>query len=186
MPIADTELHKPANSHIYAPASATILDALRTWRATADSYEWWWLIIGHADRTFTAIRFEGFRQLLTQPETQVTMATRLDALPEQRENPLDWNRPHPGVVTPTVVEQDEMGAARAQQVARSSPGGLLIVTRYGDLAGILSTSHRTFAFTDELLVDMLDEFEHGTTPNRGNSLVTPDPPPDVPPTEPAR
>ena len=170
MPISTLELHKPSNVYRQQPDTATVLDALRDWHGTSESYEWWWLVIDHgitrSDSRFTAIRFEDVRALLSQRETQVAMTTLLGDLPPYRDNPVNWQQPFPGVITPPVIEQASMGTARALQLVRNTPGGLVVVVNDGTLAGILSTSERTFAFTDNLLVDMLESFEqeHGTLP----------------------
>jgi hypothetical protein len=162
MPIDAAELVKAANAHVIRPAHDTVYQTLKAWRATADSYEWWWLIIQHDNRRYTAIRFEGLRDVLTYPGLNVTMNTPLTDLPSRRDNPADWERPFPGVVTPTVVEQTAMGTAHALQIMQDSPGQVLVVLHDGQFRGILSGSQRTFAFSDKPLLDMLDEFEqHG-------------------------
>jgi hypothetical protein len=159
MPIDAMELDKAANAHLLCPATDTVYAALTTWRSTPNSYEWWWLVIGHGDRRYTALRFETLRDLLAAPGAGVTMEMPLADLPPRRDNPADWERPFPGTVTPVVVEQNSMGTARAQQIVNDSPGRLLVVLDGDQFRGILSASERTFAFADTLLVDMLDEYE---------------------------
>jgi hypothetical protein len=161
MPIDDTQLDRETNAHLVRPATDTVYQALRAWRDTPNSYEWWWLIIEHDHRRYTAIRFEDLRELLGVPDSGVTMHTPLAVLPDRRNNPRDWQHPQPGVVTPTVVEQSAMGTARALQAMEDSPGRVLVVLHDGRLRGILSSAQRTFAFADKLLMDMLDEFEAG-------------------------
>jgi hypothetical protein len=158
MPIAETELNKAANAHLLRSADDTVYRALKAWRDTPDSYEWWWLIIDHGDQRYTAIRFEGIRDALARPDPGVHMNARLADLPPLRDNPDDWEHPFPGVVTPTVVEQDTMSTAGAFRAMKDGPG-VLVVLQEGQFRGILSASERTFAFTDKPLLDMLDEFE---------------------------
>lgn len=175
MPIADSELNKAANAHLVRPAEDTVYSALQVWRSTPNSYEWWWLVIDHGEGQFTALRFETVRDLLQSPDYAVGMHTRLGDLPRRREDPANWGRPLPGVVTPVVVEQDAMGTARALQIMRDSPGRVLVVVNQGQFRGILSASERTFAFTDKPLLDMLDEYEQGSDPSGGAPASSDDP-----------
>lgn len=178
MPIADSELNKSANAHLLRPASQTVHEALRAWRAVLGSYEWWWLIIDFDAGRFTAIRFDGLRELLSKGE--VTMNTRLEDLPLRRENPADWDRPLPGVVMPKVVDQNTAGMASVQALLQNSPGRMVIVMNSGAFRGIISAGERTFAFADKPLLDMLDEFEgiSAQPPTAPPPLSAPD---DVPP-----
>ncbi|MBN1678994.1 MAG: hypothetical protein JW966_01795 [Anaerolineae bacterium] len=183
MPIADSELDKTTNAYILQPADHTIHRALQIWRNTPTSFEWWWLIIEHGDQQYTALRFETLRETLSREYINVNMNMRLGDLPAYRDNPADWDHPFPGVVTPKVIERDEVGTARALQIMRNSPGRVLIVLRNGLFYGILSSSERIFAFTDKPLLDMLDEFEqHGDT----DTLILPprERPADNTPSEP--
>ncbi|MBN1202076.1 MAG: hypothetical protein JXJ20_09490 [Anaerolineae bacterium] len=159
MPIADAELHKAANAHLTRHASQTVYQALKAWRGTPGSYEWWWLIIDHGHQHFTAIRFEGLRDMLAHPDLDVTMDTLLADLPPYRDNPANWEQPFPGVLEPAVVDQAEISTARALRMRDHSPGHLLIVLSDEQFRGILSTSERIFAFTDKPLLDMLEEYE---------------------------
>jgi len=162
MPITDAELNKPSNTHLIRPATDSVYRALNSWLHAPNSYEWWWLIIDHANGKYTAIRFEGLRELLARPESGVSMTTRLADLPPQQDNPADWEHPIPGVVSPTIVEQATVGTARAIQLRQDSPGRLLIVLNNGFFRGILSGPERIYAFTDKPLVDMIKEFEQET------------------------
>ena len=159
MPIADSELNKPANTHLLRPATETVLAALRAWRGTPDPYEWWWLVIEHADQHFTAIRFGELRDALAHDGMNVHMNTLLGDLPPRRDNPVDWERPFPGVVTPTVVDQATIGTARALRLVQDSPARVLVVLADGAFKGILAAGERTFAFADQPLLDMLEQFE---------------------------
>lgn len=178
MPIADTELNKPANKYLLRPADESIYHALQTWKQSSDSQEWWWLIIEHGDRRYTALRFETLRDALAKGV--IAMAARLADLPPRRENPADWQHPFPGIVTPVIVEQEAIGTARALQMVRESPGHVLVVLNNGRVRGILSDSQRTFAFADKLLLDMLDQFEQES----GSETVILNQPPETPPTPP--
>lgn len=157
MPIADSELDKSANAHLLRPAADTIYQAVKSWRDTPDSFEWWWLIIEHSGQRYTAIRFETLRDLLKTGGA--SMNTHLDDLPSARENPADWDHPFPGVVSPNVVEQSSVGTALAVQMVRDSPGSVLVVVNNGQFRGILAAHERTFAFADVMLLDMLEEYE---------------------------
>lgn len=161
MPIDDAQLDKATNAHITCPATDTVHRALQRWRATPNSFEWWWLIIEHGSQRFTAIRLEDLRQVLENESLGVDMNTALQDLPPRRDNPADWGRPYPGVVTPTVVEQTALSTAQALQTMQDSPGRVLVVLHDGHFRGILSAAERTFAFTDTPLLDMLDSFEAG-------------------------
>ncbi|NDJ74932.1 MAG: hypothetical protein GYB65_01625 [Chloroflexi bacterium] len=161
MPIDDTQLDKATNAHVLCPAQHTVHQALRAWRKQSNSYEWWWLIIEGDNRRYTATRFEELREMLAHADLNVGMNTRLADLPPRRSNPADWDRPFPGVVTPTVTEQSALGTARALQTMQDSPGQVLVVLHEGRFRGILSASQRTFAFADKPLMDMLEEFETG-------------------------
>jgi hypothetical protein len=178
MPIAETELDKPANKHLVRPAAESVFRALQLWRQTPESQEWWWLIIEHGERRYTALRFENLRETLAKQT--ISMTTRLSELPARRKNPADWEHPFPGVVTPVVVEQDAIGTARALQMVRESPGHVLVVLKEGRVRGILSDSQRTFAFADKLLLDMLDQFENESS----SETVILNQPPEIPPTPP--
>lgn len=159
MPIADAFLDRPLNAHIWRPARDTVLDALRTWRATPLSAVWWWLVIDHGSGRFTALRFDTLRQLLLRPDLGVTMLTPLGNLPPAQHNPADWTQPVPGVIEPRTVDMDEISPSRARQIQANSPANLLVVLRDGFFRGVLAGSERTFAFTDDLLLDMLEHYE---------------------------
>lgn len=172
MPIADAELAKPANAFLVRPADETVLAALRAWRDTPQSYEWWWLLIDHGAARFTALRFEDLRDLLASPDLGVTMQTRLADLPSRRENPDNWAQPWPGVYTPEVVQQDALSTAQALQRMRDAPGRILIVADGARLAGILTDTQRTFAFADRPLLDLLEDYEQPRhTPPAGESAA---------------
>jgi hypothetical protein len=183
MPIAETELAKPTNAHVLRPADESVYKALHAWRHAADRQEWWWLIIDHGNQRYTAIRVDRLRDALMRANLGVTMETRLSDLPPQRDNPHDWEHPYPGVVTPTVVEQDSVGTARAHQMLQDSPGRVLVVLHNGQFRGILSAAERTFAFADKPLLDMLDEFEQRDSGSETIIIPNSDPPapPVVPP-----
>lgn len=159
MPIADATLARPLNAHLWRPAHDTVLDALRAWRAAPKSAVWWWLVIDHGSGHFTALRFDTLRQLLGRPDLGVTMNTRLADLPPARHNPADWTQPVPGVIEPRTVDQDGVSEARARTLQQNSSANLLIVLRDGIFRGVLAGSERTFAFTDDLLLDMLEQYE---------------------------
>ena len=159
MPIPDATLARPLNAHLWRPAHETVLDALRAWRATPMSAGWWWLVIDHGSERFTALRFDTLRQMLVRPDLGVTMETRLADLPVARHNPTDWTQPLPGVIEPQTVDQDAVSEARARHLQQNSPANLLVVLRDGVFRGVLSGSERTFAFTDDLLLDMIEQYE---------------------------
>lgn len=163
MPIADAFLDRPLNAHLWRPARETVLDALRVWRSTPLAAVWWWLVIDHGSGRFTALRFDTLRQLLLRPDLEVTMRTPLAELPSARQNPADWTQPVPGVIEPRTVDMDEISPSRARQLQANSPAGLLIVLRDGIFRGVLAGSERTFAFTDDLLLDMLEQYEQQAT-----------------------
>jgi hypothetical protein len=187
MPIADAELNKLARAHLLRPASETVFTALRAWRSAPDCYEWWWLVIQHDERLYTAIRFAELRDLLIQQKRSVHMNTPLADLPYRRDNPDDPAHPLPGVVSPNVVDGATVQTARALQMTQASPGQVLIVLQDGKFRGILSMTSRTFAFADKPLLDLLEEFEMG---GESETIIVPRASPgedtvvDDPPSEP--
>jgi hypothetical protein len=161
MPIADAEMNKSANAYLCRPATETVFTALRAWRDTPDSFEWWWLIIEHGERQYTAIRLAGLRDLLVQRKRGVHMNTPLADLPYQRPNPDDPDHPLPGVVSAAVVDSEAVNTTRALEMVQASPGQVLVVLQNGKFRGILSATSRTFAFSDKPLLDLLNDFEMG-------------------------
>ncbi len=161
MPVAETELKKAANAHLIRPATETVFTALRAWRDTSGRYEWWWLVIQHDARLYTAIRFGSLRDLLVQRKRDVHMNTPLADLPYQRENPDDPDHPRSGVVSPTVIDGAAVNTAHALDIVETSPGQVVIVLQDGVFQGILSGTSRTFAFADKPLLDLLENFEMG-------------------------
>lgn len=180
MPIADAELHKPAHAHLLRPAAETVFTALRAWRDTPGRQEWWWLIIQHDDRLYTALRFSDLRDLLALGKRGAHMNTPLADLPYRRANPSDPDRPLPGAVSPTVVDGAQVSTARALEMVRESPGWVLVVLDGGKFRGILTESARTFAFADTPLLDMLETFETG---GESETIIVPRSTPDEDTTE---
>lgn len=178
MPIADAALDRPLNAHVWRPAHATVLDALRVWRTTPLAAVWWWLVIDHGGGRFAALRFDTLRQILNRPDLGVSMQTPLAELPPARRNPVDWSESVPGVIEPRTVDMDSISPSRARQIQANSPANLLVVLRDGIFRGVLAGSERTFAFTDDLLLDMLEHYEQQTAeapdgPNQGSSAEQP-------------
>jgi hypothetical protein len=176
MPVAESELKKAANAHLIRPATETVFTALRAWRDTPGRYEWWWLVIQHDARLYTAIRFGGVRDLLVQRKREVHMNTPLAELPYQRPNPDDPDQALPGVVSPTVIDGAEVNTARALDMVETSPGQVVIVLQNGVFQGILSSASRTFAFADKPLLDMLNDFEMG---GESATIIVPKTPDDA-------
>jgi hypothetical protein len=165
MPIPDSELHKPSNAYLLRPASDNVHATLQAWRDSANSYEWWWLIVDHGDQQYAALRFESLRDILFHPDLDVHMNTRLADLPPLRVNPADPATPIPGVHRPHVVEQQALAPDDIFDRLRASPGGVLVVVQDGRFRGILSSGVRTFAFTDLPLRALLEEFDRSGDPD---------------------
>jgi len=161
MPVSDAELNQAANAHLLRPATETVFSALRVWRDTPGPQEWWWLVIQHDAQRYTALRFAELRDLLAQRKRGAHMNTPLADLPARRDNPDDPDRPVPGVVTPPVIDGAEIDAARAREIALTSPGQVVVVVRDEQFRGIVSITSRTFAFADKPLLDLLEDFEMG-------------------------
>jgi hypothetical protein len=176
MPVAENELNKAGNAHLIRPATETVFTALRAWRDTPGRDEWWWLIIQHDARLYTAIRFGSVRDLLARRKREVHMNTPLAELPYERPNPDDPDQPLPGVVSPTVVDGAEINTARALDRVQASPGQVVIVLQDGVFQGILSGTSRTFAFADKPLLDMLEDFEMG---GESETIIKPKTPDDT-------
>jgi hypothetical protein len=175
MPITESELNRSTNTHLRAFAGDTVGDTLLRWRSQSDPREWWWLIIEHSAQRYTALRFQTLGALIRA--RSVAPSTQLADLPASRENPAAWDQPFPGVITPTSIEQQPTGTAQAQRMLQDTP--VLIVLDHGQFRGILSSSFRTFAFTDRPLLDLLDEFiQSGSEPPL---LSAPGEPPLLPP-----
>ncbi len=169
MPIADATLTRPLNAHLWRPAHDTVLNALQMWRTTPQAAAWWWLVIDHSGGRFTALRFDTLRQLLLRRDLGVTMQTRLADLPPAQRNPADWTQPVPGVIEPRTVDQDAVSEARARTLQQNSPAHLLVVLRDGIFRGVLASSDRTFAFTDDLLLDMIEQYEQQASETPGTA-----------------
>jgi hypothetical protein len=162
MPLTNADLNRATHAHLLSPATDSVYHALRAWRDRPNSAEWWWLIIEHDDVHYTALRFETLREMLRSAQVAIHMNTLLQDLPGPRPDPEHPDRPLPGVIMPDTVEAALLSGDAARAAAQASEGGLLVVLHDKLFRGIISTGTRSFEFTDQPLLALLDEFEgHG-------------------------
>jgi hypothetical protein len=161
MPIPDSELAQSFHAHIYRAATDSVYAALQAWRTTPGSRAWWWLVIEHDMQLYTAIRFSELYSLLKPVDAPVHMNTPLAELPHWRKNPNNPTRALPGIVTPLIVEQDGISMAQAQESVQESPENIVVVLRNKLFRGILTSGEHPFGFTDEPILDLLDQWESG-------------------------
>ena len=159
MPISDAELNKPVNACVSRMGEETVHAALQTWRDTGDSYEWWWLVIAHGEQHFTAVRFEGLRDMLLNSEIDVHMNTHLRDLPHEQPNPANPQRALPGVITPPVVQRAELDDDEAHQYLGAHPDTLVVVVEGSELKGIVSGAERQYGFSGLSLRALLEDFD---------------------------
>lgn len=171
MPLTDADLHRATHAHLYRPATESVYNTLRAWRDTPHSAEWWWLIIAHEDGYYTALRFETLREMLRMPHVGIHMHTLLKDLPGPRPDPEHPGQQLPGVVEPDTVEAARLSGEAARAAAQTGEGGLLIVLHDGLYRGIISTGSRSFAFTDQPLMVLMDEFE-GTSQDVNTAILS--------------
>jgi hypothetical protein len=182
MPISEERLQAEVNAHILANANETVKETLRRWKTGHSQWgmgrEWWWLIIQYDTNRFGAIPFEDLRELLMDSASGVTGDSLLANLPPA--DHTNWRTPKPGVIAARTVEQNTHSTASALHLTENSPGNLLVVTRNGQLLGILNKRMRNFAMASLSLLSLLDEME---TASVSPSATTP--PPDATPPKPA-
>jgi hypothetical protein len=122
MPIDPQDLAAPENRHLLLSGDETLRQAFRRLVAPGgDGQPWWHLVVSLGGGRWAAATFEHLYARAEEDRRVLDTALRdLEALLALR-----------------AVEQESIGTARARQLARTSPGGLIAVTRGARLAGIL-------------------------------------------------
>lgn len=124
MPIDPWAIAAPENRYLRLPREMSLRDALLHFLSPElAGQSWWHLVVCRADGSWSAERF-----------------SRLYVWVQANPRLLDLPLGHPELLpAATAVEQEDIGTAAAQRLARKSPGQMVVVTHGGKLAGILCT-----------------------------------------------
>ena len=120
MPISDEALQSPKNSFLAVSGNATVGQAIAALHA-GNGQTWWHLVVRKTDGNWGVIRFSSlYEELATAPKAAEMRLGK-------------W----PGLPVAKSVEWDELETRPAQELARKSPGSVLVVTRNNVPVGIL-------------------------------------------------
>jgi hypothetical protein len=122
MPIRDQALAASQNAHLALSGQATLRQAFAALASPEiGGQAWWHLVVARTDGTWAVARFA---DLAARAQAD---AGKLDLCLDE----LEWLAPA------QAIEQESVGTGEAQDAARAVPGKLLVVTREGELTGIL-------------------------------------------------
>ncbi|GEM_PF-5014595 len=123
-PIPDHILERPANRYILMRGDHTLAEALRALQDEGGQ-EWWALIVDLGDGRYLAARFGDLRERI-RAERPLILEIQLDAL-------------EPPLMPVEAVEQSG-DLAQAEEAAMRSPMKMVVVTRGGEVVGLLNLS----------------------------------------------
>ena len=127
MPISDAVLNKSSSRYIKVEETAPLTEAF-TLLKKANGLGWWKLIVHRASGVWDVIEFSGLDSLAAM------MGPDFFKLPIAN-LPIEFERP-------LVREQSSLSDSAAEQLARDSPGKVLIITTNGQFAGIIVAVRR--------------------------------------------
>ncbi|MCC7448513.1 MAG: toll/interleukin-1 receptor domain-containing protein [Anaerolineae bacterium] len=166
MPINDAVLHQAINSHIKVSDTATMRDAFTRYKA-ADGQPWWRLVVQRQDGSWAVTTFRDLDALAS------SLGAAFFDQPI-RDLPIPFT-------TVIAVDQDRYTTNAAQRLALDSPEQLLVVTKNGQLVGILVVGTRRSAAEKSDGPSAVDLFERlpptppAASPSAPGGLSVPEP-----------